>query len=67
MLPWAMPAFVAFLTWRVLYQPIGGGINLVLTKTGLYPEIVDWLGQRSTAMPAPRISGGARSGPRQTN
>lgn len=52
MLPWAMPAFVAFLTWRVLYQPIGGGINLVLTKTGLYPEIIDWLGQRSTAMPA---------------
>ncbi len=31
MLPWAMPAFVAFLTWRVLYQPIGGGINLILT------------------------------------
>ena len=30
MLPWAMPAFVAFLTWRVLYQPIGGGINLIL-------------------------------------
>lgn len=52
MLPWAMPAFVAFLTWRVLYQPIGGGINLVLTGTGLYPEIIDWLGQRSTAMPA---------------
>jgi len=52
MLPWAMPAFVCFLTWRVLYQPIGGGINLVLTQTGIYPEIVDWLGQRSTAMPA---------------
>ena len=50
MLPWAMPAFVAFLTWRVLYQPIGGGFNLVLTQTGLYPHIVDWLGQRSTAM-----------------
>ena len=52
MLPWAMPAFVCFLTWRVLYQPIGGGINLVLTQTGIYPEIIDWLGQRSTAMPA---------------
>ncbi len=52
MLPWAMPAFVAFLTWRVMYQPIGGGINLLLTETGIYPEIVDWLGQRSTAMPA---------------
>ena len=52
MLPWAMPAFVAFLTWRVLYQPIGGGINLLLTDTGIYPGIIDWLGQRSTAMPA---------------
>ncbi len=52
MLPWAMPAFVAFLTWRVLYQPIGGGFNLILTKTGIHPEIIDWLGQRSTAMPA---------------
>jgi ABC-type sugar transport system permease subunit len=52
MLPWAMPAFVAYLTWRVLYQPIGGGINLVLTQTGIWPYIVDWLGQRSTAMPS---------------
>ncbi len=52
MLPWAMPAFVAFLTWRVIYQPIGGGLNLLLTDTGLYPEVIDWLGQRSTAMPA---------------
>jgi multiple sugar transport system permease protein len=56
MLPWAMPAFVAFLTWRVLYQPIGGGINLALTSTGLYPHVIDWLGQRSTAMPAVIIS-----------
>lgn len=52
MLPWAMPAFVAFLTWRVLYQPIGGGINLLLTETGLYTAYVDWLGQKATAMPA---------------
>ena len=52
MLPWAMPAFVAFLTWRVLYQPIGGGINLILTATGIHSGIIDWLGQRSTAMPA---------------
>jgi ABC-type sugar transport system permease subunit len=52
MLPWAMPAFVAFLTWRVLYQPIGGGFNLILTQTGLYPHVVDWLGRPETAMPA---------------
>lgn len=52
MLPWAMPAFVAFLTWRVLYQPIGGGINMLLGETGLFPPVIDWLGQRATAMPA---------------
>src|SRR5262249_24065610 len=34
LLPWAMRAFVAFLTWRVLYQPIGGGISLVLAQLG---------------------------------
>jgi ABC-type sugar transport system permease subunit len=52
LLPWAMPGFVAFLVWRLLFQPIGGGINLILTESGIYPEIIDWLGQRSTAMPA---------------
>jgi len=52
LLPWAMPAFVAFLAWRVLYQPIGGGINLVLAGLGIHDGIIDWLGQRSTAMPA---------------
>lgn len=52
MLPWAIPAFVAFLTWRVLYQPIGGGLNLLLTASGIHTGIIDWLGQRSTAMPA---------------
>ncbi len=50
MLPWAMPAFVAFLTWRVLYQPIGGGINLILTQTGLHTEVIDFLGTKQTAM-----------------
>ncbi len=52
LLPWAMPGFVAFLVWRLLFMPIGGGINLLLTETGIYTGIVDWLGQKSTAMPA---------------
>lgn len=51
LLPWAMPGFVAFLTWRLLFMPIGGGINLFLGLFG-YTEVIDWLGQRSTAMPA---------------
>jgi ABC-type sugar transport system permease subunit len=52
MLPWAMPAFVVFLVWRVLYAPIGGGINLVLNGTGLYSGMIDFLGERATAMPS---------------
>src|SRR3954452_17971566 len=52
LLPWAMPAFVGFLVWRLLFLPIGGGINLILSETGLHTEIIDWLGQKSTAMPA---------------
>jgi len=52
LLPWAMPGFVAFLVWKLLYMPIGGAFNLLLTKTNIYPEIVDYLGQKSTALPA---------------
>jgi multiple sugar transport system permease protein len=52
LLPWAMPAFVAFLTWRLLFQPIGGGIDLLLQQVGFVDAPIDWLGQRSTAMPA---------------
>ncbi len=52
LLPWAMPSFVAFLTWRLLFLPIGGGINLILTDLHLASAPIDWLGQKSTAMPA---------------
>jgi multiple sugar transport system permease protein len=52
LLPWAMPGFVAFLVWRLLFTPIGGGVNLVLSETGIHGGYIDWLGQRSTAMPA---------------
>jgi ABC-type sugar transport system permease subunit len=47
-----MPGFVAFLVWRLLFQPIGGAINLVLTDLGIYSGYIDWLGQKSTALPA---------------
>ena len=52
LLPWAMPGFIAFLIWRLLFLPIGGGVNLVLTEIGFLDGVIDWLGQRSTAMPA---------------
>jgi ABC-type sugar transport system permease subunit len=52
LIPWAMPGFVAFLVWRLLFTPIGGGVNLILSETGIDNSYIDWLGQKSTAMPA---------------
>jgi multiple sugar transport system permease protein len=52
LLPWAMPAFVSYLTWRLLFLPIGGGVNLLIDALGFNVGVIDWLGQRSTAMPA---------------
>lgn len=57
LLPWAMPAFVVFVTWKLLFQPLGGGLNLVITRLQLMPfsewvgiaqlGYIDWLGERA--------------------
>lgn len=50
LLPWAMPAFVAFLTWKLLYSPQGGAFNMILIGLGLVDAHVDFLGTRELAM-----------------
>jgi ABC-type sugar transport system permease subunit len=52
LLPWAMPAFVAYLTWKLLYAPQGGAFNLILIGSGLVSSHVDFLGTRELAMPS---------------
>ena len=61
LLPWAIPGFVAFLSWKLLLMPIGGGVSLLLAETPFNDAvtgwlgnqgIIDWLGQKSTALPA---------------
>ena len=52
MLPWAMPGFLAFLVWKLIYTPIGGALNLILTDLNINSGIIDYLGQKSTALPA---------------
>jgi ABC-type sugar transport system permease subunit len=52
LLPWAMPAFVAYLTWKLLYAPQGGAFNMVLVGAGLVDSHVDFLGTRALAMPS---------------
>jgi ABC-type sugar transport system permease subunit len=52
LLPWAMPAFVAFITWKLLYYPQGGAFNLILIGLGLVNTNVDFLSTRQLAMPS---------------
>jgi multiple sugar transport system permease protein len=52
LLPWAMPAFVAFITWKLLYAPQGGAFNFILISTGLVNTHVDFLSTRELAMPS---------------
>ena len=50
LLPWAMPAFVAYLTWKLMYAPNGGAFNVMLDLMGI-PIQLDFL-SRELAMPS---------------
>jgi len=52
LIPWAMPAFVAFIIWKLMYVPQGGAINYMLIETGMVTSHVDFLGTRDLAMPS---------------
>jgi len=43
LLPWAMPAFVAFITWKLLYAPQAGALNTILIGLGFVDTHVDFL------------------------
>lgn len=49
LLPWAMPAFVVYLTWQLLYAPQGGAFNLI--SVGLGFGKIDFL-SKDLAMPS---------------
>jgi ABC-type sugar transport system permease subunit len=50
LLPWVMPAFVVYLVWRWLYDPLNGLINYALIDLGLIASPIAFLSDRSTAM-----------------
>lgn len=52
LIPWAMPAFVAFITWKLMYVPQGGALNYMLIQSQLVSTHVDFLGTRELAMPS---------------
>jgi ABC-type sugar transport system permease subunit len=50
LLPWVIPAFVVYLVWRWLYDPLSGLINYALLDLGLLSTPIPFLSDRSTAM-----------------
>ncbi|MAS33808.1 MAG: sugar ABC transporter [Anaerolineaceae bacterium] len=52
LIPWAMPAFVAFITWKLLFAPQGGAFNYILINSGLVNTHVDFLSTKELAMPS---------------
>ena len=51
-IPWAMPAFVAFIVWKLLFEPQGGAFNYILVNLGLTNTYVDFLSSKALAMPS---------------
>jgi ABC-type sugar transport system permease subunit len=52
LLPWAMPAFVAYITWKLLFAPQAGAFNYILINAGLVTTHVDFLSTKDLAMPS---------------
>jgi multiple sugar transport system permease protein len=50
LLPWVIPAFVVYLVWRWLYDPLSGLINYALIDLGIIGGPIAFLSDRSTAM-----------------
>ncbi|HEX5501842.1 MAG TPA: ABC transporter permease subunit [Thermomicrobiales bacterium] len=52
LLPWIIPEVVAALTWRGLYDPVFGGLNLLLESLGIISKGIAWTGDYKLALPA---------------
>lgn len=51
LLPWILPGFVAYMTWRWFLDPLQGVLNYALTDLGLIHYPLDLLGSAATALP----------------
>jgi multiple sugar transport system permease protein len=56
LVPWAMPAVVVGIMWKLIYQPQAGVLNEVLRRGNL-PGDIDWLSSFSWALPAVIVVG----------
>lgn len=51
LLPWAMPGFVAYILWKLIYDPTDGALNILLLGLGLKNPI-SFLGNPTLALPS---------------
>jgi ABC-type sugar transport system permease subunit len=52
LVPYAMPGFVAFMVWKLIYNPDIGAFNIILLKLGVIDAPISFLGDRDWAMPS---------------
>ena len=52
LVPWAMPAVVVGIMWKLVFQPQAGVLNEALRRGHLPGETTDWLSSFSWALPA---------------
>jgi len=52
LLPWVLPGFVAYMTWRWFLDPLQGVLNYALTDLHLISYPLELLGNPATALPA---------------
>ena len=63
LLPWVMPAFVVYLVWRWMYDPLQGLLNYAMLDLGLIQQPIAFLSTKETAMPSVIIAHVWRSFP----
>jgi multiple sugar transport system permease protein len=52
LVPWAMPAVVVGIMWKLFFQPQAGVLNEILRRGHLPGDTTDWLSSFSWALPA---------------
>jgi multiple sugar transport system permease protein len=52
LIPWVLPAFVAYMTWRWLYDPLQGLLNYALIDLNLVRYPLEFLSSPTTALPS---------------
>jgi multiple sugar transport system permease protein len=57
LIPWAMPPIIRGIVWRQMYDPDSGILNVLLLRTGLIHQSINWLSSFEYVIPAVIVAG----------